>query len=315
MTIHVDADNFTRAETDRMFSDIARGAGGIGVFRHSREPASIDEQTVIRMNRDTLYSFAIVDLSEGASVTLPDAGARYLSVMIVDNDHHVTAIHHGAGTYPIERSAAESDYVLVAARTLVDPTDPDDIAAVGALQDQLRIDAGAARPFAMPDYDVASMDATRTALLSLAAGLTDFSAMFGTADEVNPVHHLIGTAAGWGGLPTSEAAYVGVTPGLDPGEYTLTMRDVPAEAFWSVSVYNAKGFFEPNPAGRYTVNSVTGVPNDDGSVTVRFTADPAASAPNTVPVPEGWNFLVRLYRPTAAFFDGSWSVPEVSPAG
>lgn len=63
MSIHVNADNFARAETDRMFADIQRDAGGVNTFRHNREPASIDAQTVIRLNRDTLYSFAIVDLS------------------------------------------------------------------------------------------------------------------------------------------------------------------------------------------------------------------------------------------------------------
>ena len=64
MAIHVNADNFVRAETHRMFRDIQNQAGGIGAFRHNRTPARIDEQTVIRLNRDTLYSFAIVGLAE-----------------------------------------------------------------------------------------------------------------------------------------------------------------------------------------------------------------------------------------------------------
>lgn len=77
--------------------------------------------------------------------------------------------------------------------------------------------------------------------------------------------------------------------------YALTLTDVPVEAFWSISVYNAEGFFEKNPFDRYTVNSVTAAPNADGSVTVRFvTGHP--TAPNSIPVPAGWNCLVRLYR-------------------
>ena len=59
----VNADNFARAETHRMFSDLQRDAGGINRFLHNREPASVEKQTVIRMNRDTLYSIAIVDIS------------------------------------------------------------------------------------------------------------------------------------------------------------------------------------------------------------------------------------------------------------
>ena len=92
MSIHVNADNFVRAETHRMFRDIQASAGGIGAFRHNRTPASIDEQTVIRLNRDTLYSFAIVDLAEPARLTLPDADGRYFSAMIVNEDHFVNRI-------------------------------------------------------------------------------------------------------------------------------------------------------------------------------------------------------------------------------
>jgi hypothetical protein len=50
----VNVDNFVRAETARMFAAVLEGAGGMGVFRHVREPAPVDDQSVIRLNRDTL---------------------------------------------------------------------------------------------------------------------------------------------------------------------------------------------------------------------------------------------------------------------
>lgn len=311
MSIHVNADNFVRAETDRMFADIQREAGGVNTFRHNREPASIDAQTVIRLNRDTLYSFAVVDLAEGATLVTPDAGERYQSVMIVDRDHFVRGVLHGAGTYDLADVAPGADYVLVAVRTLVDPDDSDDLARVAAVQDAISLEAGSAVPFEGDDYDRASLDATRTALLSLAAGLRSFERTFGTRDEVDPVHHLIGTAAGWGGLPTSEASYIGVSPQLPVGFYDLTMHDVPVDAFWSVSVYNAAGYFEPNAEGRYTINSVTGVRDEDGAITVRFTPPGAATEPNSIPLPEGWNYLIRLYRPRPEFVGGEWQAPDL----
>jgi hypothetical protein len=132
--------------------------------------------------------------------------------------------------------------------------------------------------------------------------------MFGHREQIDPIRHLIGTAAGWGGLPTTEAAYVGAFPQLGPGDYELTLSDVPVDAFWSISVYNAEGFFQKNRWDRYTVNSVTAEPNADGSVTVRFVAG-EPTEPNSIPVPEGWNYLVRLYRPRASFFDGTWTLP------
>jgi hypothetical protein len=311
MTIHVNADNFARAETDRMFADIQRDAGAVNTFRHSREPASIDAQTVIRLNRDTLYSFAIVDLSAGATVTVPDAGERYLSVMVVDHDHYVRAVLHGAGEYDLAEYAPDSDYVLVAARTLVDSDDPADLAAVAAVQDDLLLEAHSAVPFESPEYDKASLDATRSALLALASGLRSFERTFGARDAVDPVRHLIGTAAGWGGLPVEEASYIGVAPQLPVGFYDLTMHDVPVDAFWSVSVYNAAGYFEPNEEGRYTINSVTGIKGEDGSVTVHFTPPGFATEPNSIPLPEGWNYLIRLYRPRPEIADGSWQAPDL----
>ena len=74
--IPVTVDNFIRAESDLYFGGILKDSGGaIGKFNHRREPASIENQTVIRLNRDTLYSSALFDLDAGpVTITLPDAG-------------------------------------------------------------------------------------------------------------------------------------------------------------------------------------------------------------------------------------------------
>jgi hypothetical protein len=314
VAVPVSVDTFVRAETARMLTDIQASAGGVNRFRHNREPASVDEQTVIRLNRDTLYSFAVVDVRGGASLWLPDAGERYLSAMVVNEDHLVTAVHHDAGAYRLTSDDVGSDHALVAVRTLVDAGDPADVATVAALQDALRLEAGSADAYTGPDYDTESLDDTREALLRLASRLVGYDRMFGTREQVDPVRHLIGTAAGWGGLPTTEAAYAGLEPRLPPGRYDMTFTDVPVDAFWSVSVYDAAGYFVPNRSGRYSVNSVMATPDADGSVTVRFLPeDTHLDVPNAIPVPEGWNLLVRLYRPRQAVRDGSWSLPELRP--
>lgn len=80
--VPVNVENFGRAETDRMFAAIQAQAGGVNQWFHYRTPTPVDQQTVIRMNRDTLYSGAVVDISAGATITVPDAGGRYVSVMI-----------------------------------------------------------------------------------------------------------------------------------------------------------------------------------------------------------------------------------------
>ncbi|HTW18101.1 MAG TPA: DUF1254 domain-containing protein [Nocardioides sp.] len=308
----VNADNFARAETHRMMAGLQRDAGGVNRFEHNRAPASVEKQTVIRMNRDTLYSFAVVDLSAGATLTVPDAGDRYLSVMAVDEDHFINRILHDPGTYEFAPDTSGSPYVVLAVRTLVDPHDPGDLATVAALQDQLVLDVVSARPFVPPEYDAASLDRTREALLSLASDLTSFESSFGWREDVDPVHHLIGSAAGWGGLPDAEATYVGVSPGLPVGEYELKVGpDVPVDGFWSISVYNAEGYFEPNERGAYSVNNLTAVHDDDGSVTVRFGGD-GDPARNSLPITDGWNYLVRLYRPRPAILTGAWRFPTLA---
>lgn len=83
-----------------------------------------------------------------------------------------------------------------------------------------------------------------------------------------------------------------MTPGPSVGQYELTVRDVPVDGLWSISVYNAEGYFEPNSAGMY---SVTGVRNDDDSLTVRF--GDHGNLANSIPITEGWDYLVRLYGP------------------
>ena len=303
----VNVDNFVRAESDRMFASFVAEAGAVNVLTHYRAPTPVDHQPVIRMNRDTLYSAAVVDISDSATITVPDAGDRYVSVMVVNQDHYVNRVFHDPGAHTLTVDEFDTPWVAVAARVLVDPSDAADVAAVNALQDRLTLQARSARPFEQPDYDPASLDETRRALLGLARGLTGFDHAFGARSDVDPVRHLLGTAAGWGGLPDSEARYVSVEPDLPVGEYRLTVREVPVDGFWSISVYNADGYFEPNDRDAYSINNLTATPNEDGSVTVRFGGD----GPNQLPITDGWNYTIRLYRPRPEILDGSWSFPTI----
>ena len=168
-----------------MFRDLQTNAGGVNRFFHNRVPAAIENQTVIRLNRDTLYSFAVVDLAAGATLTVPEHGDQYMSAMVVDQDHFVDAIFHDTGIYELVPDQFGTRYVVVAVRVLVDPTDPADLATVARIQDQIEMVSESAEPFAYPDYDTASLDGTRSALLALARNLTGFDRMFGTRAKSN----------------------------------------------------------------------------------------------------------------------------------
>ncbi|HEY9464747.1 MAG TPA: DUF1254 domain-containing protein, partial [Vicinamibacterales bacterium] len=92
----VTPDNFNRAETDMYFRWAVRLSGGIGRFYHRREVMPIEWQTVVRPNRDTLYSSAVFDLDAGpVTITLPDSGARFMSMLVIDQDQFAPAVVHG----------------------------------------------------------------------------------------------------------------------------------------------------------------------------------------------------------------------------
>ena len=312
MTVPVTVDNFVRAETARMFDGGLAGTGGVNRWWHLRGPVPLDAQTVIRMNRDTLYSAAIVDISGGATVTLPDVGDRYMSAMIINEDHHINRILHEAGVHHLTVEEFDTQYVNLTVRMFVDPDDPADVAAANALQDALHIDAASAMPYTHPDYDMSSLEATRGPLLKLSEGLPDTRRMFGAATDVDPVRHLIGTAFGWGGLPESEAFYFIESEPRSAVHDRITFGDVPVDAFWSFTVYNRDGYFEENPYGSFSLNSVTARRDADGTVTIDL-APADEGYTNHLYVMDGWNYAIRLYRPRPEILSGAWTPPVPRP--
>src|SRR5882762_1068016 len=108
--IPVTAENFVRAESDMYFGAVVKD-GGFSRFFHRRVPAEIDNQTVVRLNRDTLYSAAVFDLDAGpVTVTLPDAGKRFMSMMVIDEDEYVPDVVYCAGSHTYSRHKIGTRY-------------------------------------------------------------------------------------------------------------------------------------------------------------------------------------------------------------
>ncbi|MEC5398045.1 DUF1254 domain-containing protein [Uliginosibacterium sp. H1] len=314
-TVPVTIDNFARAESDLYMSNLIK-EGGLGRFTHRREPASIEHQSVIRLNRDTLYSSAVFDLDAGpVTVTLPDAGKRFMSLQIINEDHYVPLVAYGKGSHTLTRDKVGTRYVVAGVRTLVDPADAKDVAQVHALQDGIKSSQKSVGKFEIPAWDQASQKKVRDALLVLSSTTTGFQKAFGTKKEVDPVRHLLGTAAGWGGNPDKDATYLSFTPPKNDGTtvHKLTVKDVPVDAFWSISVYNAEGYFQKNELNAYSLNNLTAKRDANGAVTVQFGGCDGKVA-NCLPIVNGWNYTVRLYRPRAEILNGKWKFPEAQPA-
>lgn len=307
----VTLDNFTRAETHHYFSQyVAKGC--FGKLCHDRGPAPADRQPIIRMNLDTPYSIGVFDLTMPLTLVKPDTGRRFQSIQIVNEDHHAPLVIYAAGTYTLTREAMGSRYVMVGVRTFMDPNDLADMTAGHAAQDGVTVSQARPGTFVVPTWDEAQRARLSTTLASLMSFVPDSRGMFGPAGTVHPVRHLVGTAAGWAGNPVEHAKYLMVSPERNDGvtPYVLTVKHVPVDAFWSITVYNAAGFYEA-PMNTIALNDVTGTRNSDGSMTIHFGGDPRAV--NYLRIMPGWNYTVRLYRPRPEVVDGSWTFPEPVP--
>jgi hypothetical protein len=313
-TVPVTVDNFIRAETDWAFTNVLRDQDAFGKFNHFRELAPLDKQPVPRVNRDTLYSTAIFDLDAApVTITMPDPGKRFMTMMVIDEDHYVYEVTYGAGTTSLTRDQVGTRYALVALRTFVDPASQQDIDRVHALQDAVKADQKKTGRFEVPHWDQESQKSIRAALKTLGASLPDSKHAFGPKGEVDEVRHLIVTAMAWGGNPEKDAIYLNSTPTKNDGKtiYRLTAGKVPVDAFWSVTVYNSEGYLEPNSLNRYNVNSITAQRSANGSTVVQFGGCDGKAA-NCLPIAPGWNYLVRLYRPRPEILNGTWKFPEAT---
>jgi hypothetical protein len=314
--IVVTPDNFIRAESDvYMAAQVKDGA--FGQFKHTREPAPVDRQLIVRLNRDTIYSSGVFDLRAGpVTITLPDSGERFLSALVINQDHYNPHVFYGGGSHTLTQESVGTRYAMVGVRILADPNDAADMKKANGLQDAITVSQpGGPGTFEIPEWDPVSQKKVRDALIALSKTIPDLRYAAGPNEEsVDPIRRIAAAASGWGLNPDKDAVYLNVFPEKNDGKtpYRLVVKDVPVDAFWSVTAYTADGYFNPNDLNAYSTNSVTGKKGEDGAVTVQF-GDCTKQTPNCLPVTKGWNYMVRLYRPRQEILDGSWSFPIAEP--
>jgi hypothetical protein len=88
----------------------------------------------------------------------------------------------------------------------------------------------------------------------------------------------------------------------------------PNQAFWSITMGDARNHFVANPINRYSVSDRTGLTqNPDGSVDIFIqTSAPAGHESNWLPAPVGQFILwLRVYIPGEAILNGEYIVPPV----
>ena len=308
--VKVTADNYVRAESDVQMKGYAEAMDAFGKFAVNRKHYDVDNQVTVRGNRDTIYMFGTFDLTSPLTITMPDSGDRYMSLQLINQDHSMPASIYGSTKTTLTMENMGSRYILMGIRTFADPNDPADMKAAHALQDAVVVEQADIGKLEFPNWDKQGVETLRNALNVLNATMTDTFGYFGEKDKLDPIHHLLGTAFGWGGQPKEDAVYVNFVPEKNDGKtpYTLTVKDVPVDAFWSVIVYDSDSWIPKNTRGIYSYNDVTAKKAADGSITIHFGGDPKAD--NYLEIVEGWNYLVRLYQPGPEILDGSWTFPS-----
>ncbi len=88
---------------------------------------------------------------------------------------------------------------------------------------------------------------------------------------------------------------------------------MPVDGFWSISLYNAEGYFEKNPDNAYALNNLTATKSADGS-----TVDPVRRLRRQDPKLPADHEGMELHRPALPAaprnLSGKWKFPEPKPA-
>jgi hypothetical protein len=288
--VPVTKENYVIAESDWYFMGVQKKVG-VNVWIHD-DPVSKDSQQVIRSNRDVVYSIAIVDVSEGATFTVPKSN-DFQIIQIIDEVHLFHQVVSNGESLTVKESDVEGEYVYLLART----RDNGDFEDTKARQKALKFEAKASRPYTSKGFDEKEVITFREDLVSqINSGeilLEGYKAFGKTLDDVDPEDYLYGAAYGWGGLPMTTAQYVPLQisseecqswilpkPDLDWGNY----------GFMSATFYGSDGWIHEDD---FYISHLDMKDNGDSFT---FTTNCEKHAGNAT-VAKGGNFVVRMYLP------------------
>lgn len=277
----------------------------VNEWAHQDDVSTVATQQVIRENQDVIYSSAVVDVSEGATIAVPD-GRTYHIIEIIDMQNYIVdVVYPGESVTITPANVTYGDYVYLNMRIRKYPEDQGGLEATLAQQRAAVIDARSTRPYESPDIvlDLERMEEIRAALIAdvQAGKLPDTTRAFGTPYETDPQDHLYATAYGWGGLSVAHAAYLAIERNNTkiengkalPSSFTFTPPEIDYDrgGFWSITTYNEEGWLAEDKAA---ISNTEATPNADGSYTINFN-DPGA--PNNVTTPAPFTTLLRMYVP------------------
>ena len=291
--------NYATIETSRQYEIQIGRAGGVNKLNHSHGTAKVDDQPIIRLNQDTVYSMGVIDTSKGGTIVIPEMGDRFVSVQFLDEKHNVYPAVYGAGEHAFPEYEGHM-YVLVRIASITNSTKED--AEIYNYQKAIQIKANSNKAFQPIDYDDASLQKVHKEMLAtFNQGQLDVTQFFGT--DVPDLNRHVGAAVGWAGGQKIDNVW-NMSPNTTDFSCLSTTFEDPKNigGFWSITAYNEQGFLFTNN----NVNSFTAEPNEDSTYTVHFGCE---GKKNNIVIENEtgkWNAIIRAYKPSTLVQSGEW---------
>ncbi len=316
--LQVTDSNFSSAMADIYFQEVVN-RGGMNKFVHHRKVSSVDNQNIIRENRDTLYSWGVFDVKGGLEFTLPPSGDVYMSALVIDNDTYIVREEDydktgDIGTYQaypdkprtirISPARAVTDFVYILLRTQTDAT-PEGDKLANRLQDKVVVNKqGSHDTWKSRNWDMKKVREKQQSYVPYLEKIVaeGTSKGYNERGKTEQFHHNFYSAVGWGGQLERYATY-GTTPDIkDFGKdgAIVTIQQPPVDydrgGFWSYQVYGLDGYIKSNNS---TLNNHNTIPNEDGTITLRFgSKEVFGTDQNRADKPdEGFSVTSRFYNP------------------
>jgi len=316
----VTEDDFAYAVLDLAMEEEAK-QGAINAFHHHRKPMELDKQPAVLMNRDTLYSFAIVDASHGLTVHVPEGDGRYVSAHFMEHDHTTNRVEYGGGDYVVEPNST-TEFLVVNIRTQVNPHDPEDVAAANAIQDQYKLifpDGYEPKKFKVTDWNMEELNALKEKYVKI-ADKRGISKTMGPRGAYPTEDRNIGAAVATGLLPDKDAWYSFDTYDVDKSECYTATYDIPGMAdpklgFYSMTIYGDDLYLHTEEGSSIANDEI--VPNDDGKTFDLYFGSKEtcpAGVQNLLTAPtDNWTLAFRVYFPDESVQGGDYTLPKPKP--
>ncbi|MBJ2127289.1 MULTISPECIES: DUF1254 domain-containing protein [Flavobacterium] len=320
-TVSVTKDNFAYAMTD-MAMQKEFEQGGDNKFNHHRKPMPLDEQPAPLMNRDTNYSFAILDGKGDVAITLPKNDGRYMSLHIMNHEHITYKVYYGPGRYVIPASKT-TDFFYANVRIQINPKDPADIKKVNDYQDQLKIEflnGYKPRSFKATNWNMKEFDEVRKGYVE-AAQKEGVQGTMGTEDKpVSLEARNRGVAIATGLLPDKEAIYLTAKHEAEKGKsykavYKVPELRDPKLGFYSITVYGDDQYLKTDQGSIISNKDVK--LNPDGKTFDLYFVPEAEFGKGKhaneviIPTQPFWT-CTRVYMPGESVTNGSYKLPVLT---